>query len=75
MSSIPDAPWIREAEQYGMPGPEEIECPCCGKLTKKIYTEASDLEPIGCDHCVKEREVWEWIEMVQEMNKEEYKDD
>ncbi|MBP5727105.1 MAG: hypothetical protein J6Y48_08550 [Clostridia bacterium] len=72
---IPDAPYIREAELYGMPGPEEIECPCCGKLCKKIYTEASDWEAIGCENCIKERESWEWIEMIREINKEEDKDD
>ena len=62
---IPDAPWIREAERDGYPAsdiPDEIECPCCGRLTNIIYTERNGWDAIGCDNCIHERPVWEWYE-------------
>ena len=55
----PDAPWIREAEMYGMPSPDPVHCPHCGKECETIYTEDGDV--IGCDKCIKSHDAWDWI--------------
>ena len=31
--SLPDAPWIRDAELNGLPEDPEVECPVCGSKT------------------------------------------
>ena len=37
--TIPDAPWIREAERDGYPGGDEPEpeCPICGRICDDLY--------------------------------------
>lgn len=61
MTQIPDAPWIREAERYGMPpyddDPDPI-CPCCGHAANYIYLK--DGEAIGCDLCLDVMDADDW---------------
>ena len=65
MAEIPDAPWIRQAEMYGVPDnditPDIIDCPVCGKACSTIYAKWPDV--FGCENCV---DVWDadewWIE-------------
>lgn len=68
MQDLPDAPWIREAEMYGMPpyddGPDPT-CPVCGEECETIYTD-KDGEPVGCDQCVTLWEAYEWCDKHRE---------
>ena len=46
---LPDAPYIREAETYGMEEPEEI-CAICGAVCKEVF-RFPDGRPTGCNVC------------------------
>lgn len=61
MNRMPDAPWIRQAERFGIPGPEPVKCPCCGEECETIYKDQYG-NPFACDMCVIEQEAWEWNE-------------
>ena len=61
MQQIPDAPWIRDAEQNGMPSPDPVECPECGKECETVYLDPSGY-CIGCDRCLRAKDSWEWME-------------
>ena len=69
MQDLPDAPWIREAEMYGMPpyddGPDPV-CPICGKECEMIYMDQNGTE-VGCEHCIRTTDAWIW----QDEHKEE----
>ena len=54
-----DAPYIEEAEREGMPHPETMECPVCGKETSEIFHNAF-LEIVGCPRCVRKTTVDKW---------------
>jgi len=60
---IPDAPWIREAELWGMPPYDEVEvyCPICGRECETIYKDSEGTE-FGCNNCVKEIDARDWAE-------------
>ncbi len=68
MQDLPDAPWIREAEMYGMPpyddGPAPV-CPICGKECETIYKD-KDGDVFGCDQCVRTQDAWEWQDEQKE---------
>jgi hypothetical protein len=55
--TIPDAPWIREAERYGY-DEADMRCPVCGEICSTIYTR--DGEPVGCSECLGMWEPDEW---------------
>ena len=59
---IPDAPYIRDAELFGMyDGPEVTPvCPVCGALGPDDFYE-QDGEIIGCSECVKCKDAYEWV--------------
>ncbi len=59
MIEIKDAPWIREAEQNGMPDVPDYACPVCGAENPDSYF-IRDGEILGCSDCVKIRDAWEW---------------
>ena len=59
--SIPDAPYIREAEMYGMPSPDPVHCPVCGKECEEIYKD-KDGDVVGCEHCVQSEDAYQWWE-------------
>ena len=71
MDNLPDAPWIREAERNGMPGPDEVICPCCGKRCESIYTDRKGWNAVGCEHCIQERDSYDWLDKQEEMKREE----
>ena len=51
MTQIPDAPWIREAEIFGMPEGDSVYCPCCGEENPEyFYTDCGDV--VGCSECI-----------------------
>ena len=60
MERIPDAPWIREAEQDGMPGDDPVFCPCCRQECEWIYTDGSGGYVIGCEKCIDRTAAVDW---------------
>ena len=62
--AIPDAPWIRDAEDHGIEGydgPDPI-CPICGSKTcDQVYLD-KDGDPVGCENCLKRVDIWLWAE-------------
>lgn len=56
MQTIPDAPWIREAERYGVQEPPPAHCPICGEETDYYYLDQNG-DIIGCDYCVRHVDV------------------
>lgn len=60
---IPDAPWIRDAEQNGVGGEEDMwYCPVCGaECPDYIYTvnlRGGGEDPVGCSECLNAYEGW-----------------
>lgn len=69
MEQIPDAPWIREAEQLGMPPyGDDPECPVCGASCQTVYEDQSG-SICGCDRCMRTMDAWEWMEQEIENNR------
>lgn len=66
--TIPDAPWIRDAELNGVGGgePERYECPCCGaECPDYIYTVKTRYgykECIGCSECIQREDGWDYAD-------------
>ena len=60
-NDIPDAPWIREAEVYGMPEAETIYCPICGAEDPEDLWTDSDGEVVGCECCLKRVDAYDFI--------------
>lgn len=54
--ALPDAPWIVEAETWGMPEPEPVYCPNCGAEDPEgfIFTRGPFPEIVGCTECMRE---------------------
>lgn len=50
MKDLPDAPWIREAELYGMPEPRPCRCPVCGSMDPATFI-IEDRHIVGCEMC------------------------
>lgn len=59
MEQIPDAPWIRDAENNGMPAADPVRCPICGFETDVIYVD-KDGEALGCEWCVASVDAYDW---------------
>lgn len=62
MTELKDAPWIVEAETYGMPDAEDIPviCPMCGNSdTESFWFDIND-DICGCDKCMKRKDAYEW---------------
>lgn len=59
--TIPDAPWIRDAERDGMPPYDDPDtsCPICGKDCETIYTDING-DAVGCNNCLTLWEAGEW---------------
>ena len=57
--SIPDAPYIREAEMYGIPSPDPVFCPVCGAECEDFYIQEGDV--IGCECCIRVRDAYDWM--------------
>ena len=56
---IPDAPWIRDAIQNGMPSREPPICPVCNEETDLFYIVKGTNEIIGCENCIVSIDAWD----------------
>lgn len=61
MSRLPDAPWIRDAEQNGVDEGPDVTCPCCGSTAEQFVLDENH-EILGCDRCTNRMDVWDWWE-------------
>ena len=59
MNDLPDAPWIREAEQFGVPEGPVPTCPCCGEECDNYFTDGSG-DIIGCENCVRKVDAYDY---------------
>ena len=66
MQDLPDAPWIREAETYGMPPYDpEPKCPICYSECETLFrqyngTTRTKGDVLGCEHCVTTENAWDY---------------
>ena len=59
---IPDAPWIREAEMYGVPESDGSVCPVCGAWNPDRFSVTHDTdEVLGCSDCVDSVDPYEFL--------------
>ena len=61
MSNLPDAPWIRDAEDNGIDDEEPVTCPVCGKDCNDIYIDNDFGIVVGCDKCIRKYDAAEWF--------------
>ena len=61
LSRIPDAPYIREAEMYGVETPKPVYCPLCDEPCETIYRDRYGTV-FGCENCIEEQDADEWQE-------------
>lgn len=61
MNQLPDAPWIRDAEQNGIDDADPVKCPVCGDECDWIFVDAYG-EAVGCENCLVKRDSWIWDE-------------
>ena len=75
MEQIPDAPYIREAEMYGMPpyDPQPV-CPICGEECETVYADMNG-DVFACNCCLMEQDAWEWQEEEKERNRPDWADE
>lgn len=66
MTDIPDAPWIRDAEINGVPDSDPVICPVCDEECEDIYLDRNG-DVCGCEHCMRIRDAWEWMEEMREV--------
>jgi hypothetical protein len=61
MNDLPDAPWIREAEMYGLPEAPAPICPCCGQECDTYYytwDEGIRGDVVGCENCIRAEDAY-----------------
>ena len=70
MEQIPDAPWIRDAENNGW-GPSDPDpvCPVCGEECETIYADMYG-NVFACDQCLIEQDAWQWQEDQREADRD-----
>ena len=56
---IQDAPWIREAEQNGIPSDDPPVCPVCYQEAEYFYILKDSREIIGCEKCIDTKDAWD----------------
>ena len=59
MMDLPDAPWIRETEQFGVPEDPPVYCPVCGEETDTVYVQFGEV--IGCSCCVCRKDAYQYL--------------
>ena len=68
MEQIPDAPWIREAENRGMPPYDDEpapKCPICCRECETLFRaydgkHKTKGDVLGCEHCVTTENAWDY---------------
>lgn len=66
-----DAPWIRDAEMYGMWDGPAVECPVCGEECEILYKDVNN-EIVGCDQCMRTLDAADWYrEQLEECRETE----
>lgn len=69
MEQLPDAPYIQEAERYGLPPYDEPpKCPCCGENANTIYMDQYG-NVFACDMCLREQDAYDWEMEEREMSR------
>ena len=63
---IPDAPWIRDAENNGIEYAEPPVCPVCGEECETLYEDRDTSYINGCNKCIREVDAWEWQAQKEE---------
>ena len=67
MEQIPDAPYIREAEMYGMPPYDpEPKCPICYRECETLFRQYDGVtrtkgDVLGCEHCITTENAWDFL--------------
>lgn len=59
MEQIPDAPWIRKAEMYGVDDPDPVYCPVCGEECETVYMDRNGTV-FACDCCLDQQDAGDW---------------
>ena len=70
MNQLPDAPWIRDAEQNGYPSDDPVKCPLCGDECDTIYEDIYGTV-VGCDRCLVWKDASEWREEQREADRDD----
>jgi len=52
MITIPDAPYIRDAEMNGIPSADPPICPICKSEAERFYFLNGDSDILGCENCI-----------------------
>lgn len=62
MTDLLDAPWVRQAETYGIPDGEDIPvtCPMCGAEEPEDFWFDRDDNLCGCSECMKRKDAYQW---------------
>lgn len=68
---IPDAPWIRHAELYGVDERPTVKCPWCEEECETLYIDQNG-DVAGCEHCVDTVDAYDWMNEHREDDREEY---
>lgn len=56
---IPDAPWIRQAENDGADAAPDVYCPICNAENPECFY-VSDGQVSGCSECTESVDPYEW---------------
>jgi hypothetical protein len=72
MMTIPDAPWVREAEMYGIDGGGNryVCCPVCEEECSDIWLDG-DGNACGCNRCMRKKDAVEWMQDMIERSRPE----
>lgn len=60
MTQIPDAPYIREAETFGMPEGDNVYCPICGEENPEYFFVQAG-EVLGCSCCISREDPFDYV--------------
>ncbi len=62
MISIPDAPWIRDAENNGVGSSDpEPKCPICYQECERLYRYNGGRDILGCENCIDTVDSYDWL--------------
>lgn len=72
---LQDAPWIKQAELFGMPEPEEIDysCPVCGEHQPESFAFDRSGDIVGCNCCCCFKDAYEYMAQKRADERNEWK--